>query len=250
MAQITDRSQRCLPVRVGAPWLSQPAGQVRDGRAVVGVAAEHLRDQYRLTLDDLVGGTAQVGLADVPVAERGAGQHVDRPGAGAVGLAAPVPLGQLRFLVLGEDALELDQQLVFRGVAARALDELHPDPGPGEFLQQQRLVGELAGQPVRGVAPAPRPGSPGRPGPAAPPGPGGPASPPNGPRLRRPTLPGRQAGPARRARAAPRSATRSSRPSSAGRWRPGRRSPRSSRGGRPSWPARTMRACRCGTNMA
>ena len=43
MAQITDRSQRCLPVRV------------------------HLRDQYRLTLDDLVGGTAKVGLADVPV---------------------------------------------------------------------------------------------------------------------------------------------------------------------------------------
>ena len=136
----------------GCALVSQPAGQVRDGRAVVGVAAEHLRDQYRLTLDDLVGGTAKVGLADVPVAERGAGQHVDRPGAGAVGLAAPVPLGQLRFLVLGEDALELHQQLVFRGVAARALDELHPDPGAGEFLQQQRLVGELAGQPVRGVA--------------------------------------------------------------------------------------------------
>ena len=37
-------------------------------------------------------------------------------------------------------------------VAARALDELHPHPGPGELLQQQRLVGELAGQPVRGVA--------------------------------------------------------------------------------------------------
>ena len=68
-----------------------------------------------------------------------------------MGLAAPVPLGQLGFLVLGEDALELDQQLVLGGVAAGALDELGPDPGPGEFLQQQRLVGELAGQPVRGI---------------------------------------------------------------------------------------------------
>jgi hypothetical protein len=38
-----------------------------------------------------------------------------------VGLAAPVPLGQLRLLVLGEDALELDQQLVLGGVAARPL---------------------------------------------------------------------------------------------------------------------------------
>ena len=79
---------------------------------------------------------------------------------------------------------------------------------------------------------------------------GGVAVAPSGPRPGRSTPPGRQAGSARRARAGLRSATRSSRPSSAGRWTPGRRSPRSSRGGRPSWPGRTMRACRCGTNMA
>ena len=56
------------------------------------------------------------GLADVPVAERGAAEHVDRPGSGPVGLAAPVALHQLGFLVLGEYALELDQQLVFGAV--------------------------------------------------------------------------------------------------------------------------------------
>ena len=37
-------------------------------------------------------------------------------------------------------------------VAAGALDELDPGAGPGELLDQQRLVGELAGQPVRGIA--------------------------------------------------------------------------------------------------
>ncbi|HEX6448997.1 MAG TPA: hypothetical protein VF060_06015 [Trebonia sp.] len=31
------------------------------------------------------------------------------------------------------------------------LHELHPDPAAGQFLDQQRLVGELAGQPVRRV---------------------------------------------------------------------------------------------------
>jgi hypothetical protein len=41
----------------GHAQAGQPAGQVRDGRAVVGVAAEHLRDQRRLVLEDLVGGT-------------------------------------------------------------------------------------------------------------------------------------------------------------------------------------------------
>ena len=131
----------------------QPAGQVRDGGAVVGVAAEHLRHQHGLMGDDLVAGGGFGGLADVAVAERRAAEHVDRPGPGAVGLAAPVPLHQLGFLVLGEHALELDQQLVFGAVPPGAvLDELHPDPGPGELLDQQRLVGELAGQPVRRVA--------------------------------------------------------------------------------------------------
>ena len=57
MPQITDRSQRCLPVRVGMPWLVSQRRQVGDGGAVVGVAAEHLRDQHRLVLEDLVPGS-------------------------------------------------------------------------------------------------------------------------------------------------------------------------------------------------
>jgi hypothetical protein len=69
-----------------------------------------------------------------------------------VGLAAPVPFHDLGFLVLGEHTLELDHQLVLRAVATGTLDELHPDPGAGEFLDQQRLAGELAGEAVRGVA--------------------------------------------------------------------------------------------------
>ncbi len=40
-------------------------------------------------------------------------------------------------------------RLVPGAVPARALHELHPHPGPGELLDQQRLVGELAGEAVR-----------------------------------------------------------------------------------------------------
>ncbi len=49
----------------------QPAGQVRDGGPVVGVAAEHLGDQRRLVLDDLVAGPGFRGLAEVPMAVPG-----------------------------------------------------------------------------------------------------------------------------------------------------------------------------------
>jgi len=132
--------------------VGEPAGEFGDGGAVLGVAAEQLSDQCGLVFDDLVGGADSRGLTDIAVAERGAAQHVDRSGLGAVRLATPVALHDLRLLVLGEHALELHQQLVLRGIAARALDELHPRTGAGELLDQQRLVSELAGQPVGRVA--------------------------------------------------------------------------------------------------
>jgi len=46
-----------------------------------------------------------------------------------VGLAAPVPLQDLRLFVFCEHALELHQKLVLGAVALRAFDEL--DPGSG-----------------------------------------------------------------------------------------------------------------------
>ena len=69
-----------------------------------------------------------------------------------MGLAAAVAFQDLRLLVLGEHALELDQQLVFGAVAAGALDELDAGAGAGELLEEEGLVGELAGQPVGAVA--------------------------------------------------------------------------------------------------
>ena len=218
----------------GHAGVGQPAGQLGDGGAVVGVAAEQLGDQRGFVLDDLVGGAGVRALADIPVAERGTGEHVDRPGLGAVGLAAPVAFQDLRLLVLGEHALELHQQLILGRVAARALDELHPRAGAGELLDQQRLVGELAGQPVRRSNTAPPRSRPRRPGRAAAPARAGPGSRRSGPRPRTPTPRARQAPTARRARAAPRSASRSSRPSSAGPTTPGRKLPRWSCCGRPS----------------
>ncbi|HUK71593.1 MAG TPA: hypothetical protein VLW50_22970 [Streptosporangiaceae bacterium] len=115
----------------------QPAGQLGDRGAVIGVTPEHLRHQGRLVSVDLVAGACVLAFADILVAERRSGQHVHRAGAGPVGLAAPVPLKDLRLLVLGEHALELHQQLVLGAVTARALDELHPRAAPCELLDQQ-----------------------------------------------------------------------------------------------------------------
>jgi hypothetical protein len=93
----------------------EPAGQLGDRGALVGVAAEQLGDQHSFVLDDLIRRAGMGVFADVAVAKRGAGEHIDRSGAGAVGLATPVALQDLGLLVLGEHALELPPSAGPRG---------------------------------------------------------------------------------------------------------------------------------------
>jgi hypothetical protein len=62
--------------------------QTRSWHTVIGVAAKQFGDQRGLVLEDLVGRAGVLALADISVAERSAGEHIDRPGFGAVGLAS------------------------------------------------------------------------------------------------------------------------------------------------------------------
>jgi len=86
---------------------AQPAGQLADRDPTVGVAGEQLGDDRRLVRHDLVAGLGMLALADIPVAERGAREHVDRAALGAVGFTAAGPFQDLGALVLGDHALEL-----------------------------------------------------------------------------------------------------------------------------------------------
>ena len=51
----------------GCAGVRQPASQLGDRGALVGVAAKHLGDQRSLVLDNLIGGAGMVALADVAV---------------------------------------------------------------------------------------------------------------------------------------------------------------------------------------
>ena len=95
-----------------------------------------------------VAGVAAVAVGGAP------GQHL--PGAGAEQLPAPVPLGDLRPLVLGDHALDLGEQLGLRVVIERwGVGEPHADPVAGQLVEHDHLVGVDAGEPVRGQAPHP-----------------------------------------------------------------------------------------------
>jgi hypothetical protein len=71
-------------------------------------------------------------------------------GAGAVQLAAPVALGDLRAFVFGDHALDLDQQPGLRVIArCRAGEEVHLDAEALELVQDQHLVGVGAREAIR-----------------------------------------------------------------------------------------------------
>ena len=63
-------------------------------------------------------------------------------------LAAPAALDDLGPLVLGDHALDLQQQVVLRRPAERAVEEDHLDAGALELVEQQDLIAEAPRQPV------------------------------------------------------------------------------------------------------
>ncbi len=88
---------------------------------------------------------------DVAVAEGRAGQNADGPGLGAVALAAPAALQHLGSFVLGEHALQLQQQAVLGRGPDQVIEKDHLRAGLGELLDQQNLMRIAAGEAIRGM---------------------------------------------------------------------------------------------------
>jgi hypothetical protein len=102
-----------------------------------------------LIFDDLEAGrSATLSAADVAIAEGRGGQCTDCARARSMQTTPPNPLQYLAALVLGDDALNLQQQIVLRRVADRAVEEYDPRPAAVKLLDQQDLMGVLACQPV------------------------------------------------------------------------------------------------------
>jgi hypothetical protein len=127
----------------------QVVGDLADRRAVIDVGAEDRADDLGLGLIDLhargaagLCGDAPQAVGDLPK------EHV--AGAGAVQLAAPVALGDLRALVFGDHALDLDEQLGLRIIArGGSVEEAHRHAEALELFEDQHLVGVGAREPVR-----------------------------------------------------------------------------------------------------
>ena len=84
-------------------------------------------------------------LVNIAIAIRRPAQDIDLAGPGGMQLAPPMPFENLGPLILGHDPLDLEQQIVLRAAPQCTIQEHDLDPGPVEFIDQQDLVGILAG---------------------------------------------------------------------------------------------------------
>src|SRR5947209_11945081 len=108
-------------------------------------------DDIGFCLNDFVIGSRIIAPADVTIAIRHPAEHVDLTLMGTMTLATARAFQDLRPFILGDHALELHQQLVFRGWRLRRLEEDRLDTMTGKFLDQQNLIRIRPAQAVGGM---------------------------------------------------------------------------------------------------
>src|SRR5262249_22218658 len=147
--------RRALPTRAGLArgdaFVIEPPHDRRDAPSRHRVVLKDLPHDARLHIEDGIRRRRVIGLANVPVAVRGATQHADFARSGPMTLAASRPLEDLGPFVLGDHALELNEELVLRRRALRRVQKTGFDAVTGELLDQQNLIGIFATQPIRAV---------------------------------------------------------------------------------------------------
>ncbi len=95
--------------------------------------------------------SAALSSADIAIAEGSARQRTDGPGLCGMTAAAPAALQDFGPLVFGNHALNLEQEIVLRGAADRAVQENNFRARAAKLIDQEHLMGVTAGKPVRSM---------------------------------------------------------------------------------------------------
>ena len=85
---------------------------------------------------------------NISISERCSRHYVERTALGCMLLTPPTPFHDFGSLIFSDDALHLKQQVIFRALAKRPVQEDHLGPAPSPFIEQQDLVGVISRQPV------------------------------------------------------------------------------------------------------
>ena len=150
MPRIVGLDHRGAPEGVGTPRRSScrasRASEVPGSRYIANSSATTAASAGSVVTP--FGSRGRSGLSAVPVGRAGPGQQ--HAGAQLGQPAAAHALGDQRALVLGHGAPDLQQQVVVRVVAHRAVEELGGAAGARPLLQQHHLVHVVAREAVGG----------------------------------------------------------------------------------------------------
>src|SRR5215210_3257069 len=132
-----------------APCLLEPAADLAQAQAVEPNPGKDQAHKARLLGHDLEpGDSATPGAGDIAIPIRSAGEGAHRAGLRGMAPSPPTSLQDLGALVFGDDPLDLEQQVVLRASADRAVEEGDLNAGAPELLHQQSLVRMTPGEPV------------------------------------------------------------------------------------------------------
>jgi hypothetical protein len=73
---------------------------------------------------------------NIAISERSPGHHVERTALGCMLLTPPTPLHDFGSLIFSDNALDLQQEVIFRALAERPVQENHLDASPAPFVEQ------------------------------------------------------------------------------------------------------------------
>lgn len=149
MPRIVEAYHRLAPVRVGQSICSSrrhTSRRLRRSRPIQADPGEDEPNYVRLRLHDLEARhTAALVPVHIAVAEWCPCQSADGPGARCVAAPAAASLEDLGPLILGDHALNLEQQIILGRTANRTIQEYDLHTGTTELVDQQRLMGITAG---------------------------------------------------------------------------------------------------------
>ncbi len=103
---------------------------------LAGIKVKNLTNHFRFTGHHFIISLGRLALLNIAIAVRsGRRQYIQDPSPGLIALTPPAALGNLRPFILGNHALKLDQQTLFRSLSCRRFQKEHLSSMPGKLLQ-------------------------------------------------------------------------------------------------------------------
>jgi hypothetical protein len=132
--------------------LAQASADLAQAHSIQTDRREDEPNDVRLLFDHLeTRHSAALSSAHVAIPEGSPSQRTDGPALCGMAAATPAALQDFGPLVFGDYALNLEQEIVLRGAADRAVEESNLRARAAKLIDEEHLMGVTAGEPVRSM---------------------------------------------------------------------------------------------------